>query len=88
MHGVAGQLHCQQLLWHRPALIKASLYGLGGYNSVAVDANENLYAMDPVNSRAIVFPNAEFAFGQSYRNRGFRTGSVRNFIRAVRKSTE
>ena len=33
-------------------------YGLGGYNQVAVDANENLYAMDPVNSRAIVFPNA------------------------------
>ena len=34
------------------------LYGIGGFNSVAVDANENLYAMDPVNSRAIVFPNA------------------------------
>jgi len=33
-------------------------YGLFGFNSVAVDAGDNLYAMDPVNSRAIVFPNA------------------------------
>ncbi len=33
-------------------------YGLDGFNDVAVDANENLYAMDPGNSRAIVFPNA------------------------------
>src|SRR5271155_1271630 len=33
-------------------------YGLGGFNDMAVDANENLYAMDPMNSRAVVFPNA------------------------------
>ena len=33
-------------------------YGLGGWNGVAVDANENLYAMDPVNNRVLRFPNA------------------------------
>ena len=38
-------------------------YGLFGWNGVAVDANDNLYAMDPVNSRAIVFPNANSLLG-------------------------
>ena len=38
-----------------PAL-RASI--LGGFKGVAVDANENLYVMDPVDSRALVFPNA------------------------------
>ena len=38
-------------------------YGLFGFNSVAVDANENLYAMDPANSRALVFPNASSLSG-------------------------
>src|SRR5208283_3412517 len=33
-------------------------YGLNGFNDMAVDANQNLYAMEPGNSRAIVFPNA------------------------------
>ena len=47
-------------------------YGLFGWNGVAVDANDNLYAMDPVNSRAIVFPNANSLFGQSHRDRDFR----------------
>ena len=60
------------------------LYGLGGYNSVAVDANENLYAMDPVNSRAIVFQNANSlsgsltavkVIGQGPSGTSFNTGS-------------
>jgi hypothetical protein len=38
-------------------------YGLGGWNGGAVDANENLYAMDLANSRAIVFPNASSLSG-------------------------
>ena len=50
------------------------LYGIGGFNSVAVDANENLYAMDPVNSRAIVFPNAGSLSGSLTATAGFRTG--------------
>ena len=33
-------------------------YGIGGWDGIAVDKNENLYAMDPGNSRALQFPNA------------------------------
>ena len=33
-------------------------YGLGGFNAMAVDANENLYATDAYNNRVLVFPNA------------------------------
>jgi hypothetical protein len=46
-----------------PPTDQSLVYGAYGWNGLAVDANENLYAMDPVNSRALVFPNANSLSG-------------------------